>query len=129
MNRRSLLSLAASTGLLCGARRDDHGTAMRAFQSNWHVGPEYTSDWQLTGLNQVVASASFRQGNGVLLVNGDLPAMEWPTGIVARSLLANNCLPPVPAGMRRANVKISVSDSNIGFDVKFVHCTYVELPI
>lgn len=130
MNRRSLLSLvAASTGLLCGARSAPQGPTLEVTGATWYRGPAFDDLYRPTGDTQVLATITVSTKGGMKLENGRMMESEWPDGPVARALLHNACVPPAPAGRKRGRVCIDVADSNVGMQVKFVYVSFLEVKI
>jgi len=129
MNRRSILSLiAASTGLLCGARRPDIEPRLQIGQASWHRGPEYDEHFNPTGNQKVTASFVCSAKAPFPLENGSMLPGDWLDSPLARAIRDEACLPRLRPGKRRSGMRIDVPDSNVLEGTKMVYVTYTEIP-
>jgi hypothetical protein len=127
MNRRSLLSLvAASAGLLCGARSAEPEPLVEILKGEWDRSAQYDTEGNPTGNSIVGITAIARNVGAMKGIKGEERSMEWPDGLVARALSRNACVPPVPANRMRMDVRITVESCDFLDTTRRITCRYLE---
>lgn len=121
----AILILATITPIY-GARSAGPELLPEITKGEWVRSIQYDLEGNPTGNFLVGITATAANVGAMKGIEGGEHTATWPDAIVARTLLANACVPPVPANRTRVDVMIAVHQMDFPGTIKRITCRYVE---